>query len=87
MERHERASHYQAFALQPLALIAEFAARQNVDLYGYKAHDRSLRDAIVFFGHAVDDPSIIKKYTPDEQVKTSAAVIMRHSNSLSLASA
>ena len=67
MERHENASHYQGFALQPLVLVAEFAARQNVDLYGYKANDHTLRDAIVFFGKAVDDPSLIKQYTSDEQ--------------------
>ncbi|HEY4358015.1 MAG TPA: alginate lyase family protein [Acidobacteriaceae bacterium] len=68
MTRHERATHYQAFALQPLVLIAEFAARQHVDLYGYKAHDRSLRDAIVFFGRAVDTPEIVKQYTTDAQL-------------------
>ena len=35
MARHENAIHYQAFALQPLIMIAEFAERQNVDLYAY----------------------------------------------------
>lgn len=70
MERHERASHYQTFALQPLVLIAEFAARQGVDLYGYKSREgKTIKDAIVFFGKSVDDPSILKQYTPDEQVK------------------
>jgi poly(beta-D-mannuronate) lyase len=69
MERHERASHYQGFALQPLVLIAEFAEGQGVDLYGYQANGHNLRDAIVFFGRAVDDPSLIKQYTSDEQLK------------------
>jgi poly(beta-D-mannuronate) lyase len=69
MERHERATHYQAFALQPLVLIAALAERQNVDLYGFKAHGRTVRDGIVFFGRAVDDPGIVKKYTADEQMK------------------
>jgi poly(beta-D-mannuronate) lyase len=67
MARHENASHYQGFALQPLVLVAELATRQGVDLYAYKANDHTLRDAIIFLGRAVDDPSIIKQYTPDEQ--------------------
>jgi poly(beta-D-mannuronate) lyase len=69
MARHENASHYQGFALQPLVLIAEFAVRQGVDLYAFSANGHTLRDAIIFLGHAVDDPSIIKQYTPDEQKK------------------
>jgi poly(beta-D-mannuronate) lyase len=68
MDRHERATHYQAFALQPLVLIAAFGARQNVDLYGYSANGHTLYDAIVFLGKAIEDPSLIKQYTPDEQV-------------------
>jgi len=69
MERHERATHYQGFALQPLVVIAELATRQGVDLYAHKANEHTLRDAIVFFGRAVNDPSLIKQYTPDEQMK------------------
>ena len=69
MARHERASHYQTFALQPLVPIAEFAVRQHIDLYSYAPNGRSIRDAIIFFGRAVDDPSIIKQYTSDEQDK------------------
>jgi poly(beta-D-mannuronate) lyase len=68
MARHERAIHYQGFALQPLIVIAQFGARQNVDLYGYQAHGHSLRDAIVFFGRAVDDPSLVQPYTSDTQL-------------------
>ncbi|MFZ0339356.1 MAG: alginate lyase family protein [Terracidiphilus sp.] len=67
MVRHENATHYQGFALQPLVLIAEFAARQGVDLYSYKANGHTLRDAIVFFGRAVDDPRLILRYTRDHQ--------------------
>jgi len=67
MARHENAIHYQGFALEPLVLIAEFATRQGIELYGYQAHGRTLRDAIVFFGRAVDDPSLIKPYTTDVQ--------------------
>jgi poly(beta-D-mannuronate) lyase len=67
MARHENAIHYQAFALEPLVTIAEFATRQGYDLYGYSAHGRTLRDAIVFFGRAVDDPGLVKAYTSDTQ--------------------
>jgi len=67
MARNERASHYQTFALQPLVPLAEFAARQNVDLYGYAPNGGSIEDAIIFFGRSVDDPSIIKQYTPEKQ--------------------
>jgi poly(beta-D-mannuronate) lyase len=65
MARHENAIHYQGFALQPLVLIAQFATRQDIDLYGYQAHGRTLRDAIVFFGRAFDDPGLVKPYTAD----------------------
>lgn len=67
MGRHERATHYQTFALQPLVMIAELATRQKIDLYRYAEHGRTIRDAIVFFGRAVDDPRIIKQYTTDAQ--------------------
>jgi poly(beta-D-mannuronate) lyase len=67
MARHENATHYQGFALQPLVLIAQFGARQGVDLYGYQVHGRTLRDAIIFFGRAVDDPSLIKPYSTETQ--------------------
>ena len=68
MARFERATHYQGFALQPLVVIAEFATRQHTDLYAYQSHGRTLREAIVFFGRAVDDPSLIKPYTTEPQV-------------------
>jgi poly(beta-D-mannuronate) lyase len=67
MARHENAIQYQGFALQPLVLIAQFAARQGIDLYAYQARSCTLRDAIVFFGRAVDDPSLVKPYTLDAQ--------------------
>jgi poly(beta-D-mannuronate) lyase len=67
MARHENAIHYQGFALQPLVLIAQFAARQGIDLYGYQSHGRKLLDAILFFGRAVDDPALVEPYTNDTQ--------------------
>ena len=68
MDRHERATHYQGFALQPLIVIAEFAERQRVDLYAYQIHGHTLRDAIVFYGNAIDNPALIKPYTSDTQL-------------------
>ncbi len=68
MARHERALPYQIFALDPLILIAEFASRQGMDLYSYNAHGQALRTAIVFFGRAMADPSLIKAYTPEDQI-------------------
>ena len=67
MARHENAIHYQAFALQPLIMVAEFAERQNVDLYGYSEHGRTIRNAVTFLGKAIGDPSVVKQYTSDEQ--------------------
>ena len=67
MARHENAIHYQGFALRPLILIAEFASRQNIDLYAHHSHHRTLRDAILFYGRAVADPSLVKPYTSDAQ--------------------
>jgi hypothetical protein len=36
-------------------------------LYGYQVEGHSLRDAIIFFGRAVDDPGLIKPYTTETQ--------------------
>lgn len=67
MARHENAIHYQAFALQPLIMIAEFGERQHVDLYGVSEHGRTIRNAVVFLGQAIADPSMVRKYADDEQ--------------------
>ena len=67
MARHENAIHYQAFALQPLIMVAEFAERQNIPLYAYSANGHTIRDAVTFLGKAVADPGVIKQYTTDEQ--------------------
>jgi poly(beta-D-mannuronate) lyase len=69
MARHERAIHYQSFALQPLIPLAEFAQRQDVPLYAYKSHTgRTIKDAVNFLGEALANPDIIKNYTPDAQM-------------------
>lgn len=74
MARSERSIHYQSFALQPLIPIAAFAQRQHVPLYSYTSPTgHTIADAIDFLGKAVADPSIVKAYTPDEQMVDSNA--------------
>jgi poly(beta-D-mannuronate) lyase len=69
MARHERAIHYQSFALQPLTPLASFAERQHVPLYQYRSPSgRTVLDAVNFFGEALANPEIIKAYTPDTQM-------------------
>jgi hypothetical protein len=69
LARHERAIHYQSFALQPLVPLAEFAERQHVPLYSYKSPTgKTIRDAVNFLGEAVANPQIAKAYVPDEQM-------------------
>ena len=69
MARFERAIHYQAFALQPLVPLAEFAERQHVPLYEYKSPTgHTIHDAVNFLGAALANPEIIKAYTPVEQL-------------------
>jgi poly(beta-D-mannuronate) lyase len=69
MARHERAIHYQSFALQPLAPLASFAQRQHVPLYQYRSPTgRTIHDAVNFLGEALANPEIIKAYTPDAQL-------------------
>lgn len=74
MARAERAIHYQSFALQPLVTTAELAERQGVSLYSYSSPTgHTIADAINFLGEAVADPSIVKAYTPEEQLLDSDA--------------
>jgi poly(beta-D-mannuronate) lyase len=69
MARHERAIHYQSFALQPLTPLADFAERQHIPLYAYQSPaGRTILDAVHFFGTAVADPSLVKPYTDDPQL-------------------
>jgi hypothetical protein len=69
MARHERAIHYQSFALQPLTPLASFAERQHIPLYSYKSPTgRTIHDAVNFLGEALANPEIIKAYTPDAQM-------------------
>ena len=51
--RHEQALHYQNYALLPLVTIAEIAAQQGIDLYGYEAHGRSIHNAVDYLVSAL----------------------------------
>jgi hypothetical protein len=69
MARHERAIHYQSFALQPLAPLASFVERQHVPLYEYRSPTgRTIRDAVNFLGAAVANPAIVKPYASEDQL-------------------
>jgi len=68
MDRHERALHYQNYALLPLVGIAELASRQGYDLY--KEHgraSRSIHDAVRFLLAALDDQSLVRRYASEPQ--------------------
>jgi len=64
MQRKENSIHYQAFALQPLIPIAEFAERQGIPLYAYASKSgKTIHDAVLFLTQAVADPAIVSVYT------------------------
>jgi poly(beta-D-mannuronate) lyase len=67
MARHENALHYQSFALAPLVMIAELAARQGVDLYSLRANGHTIDDAVDFLVRASSDPSLMKQYASEPQ--------------------
>jgi len=68
MQRDELAIHYQAFALEPLIPLAEFASRQGIDLYSYKSPTgRTISDAMIFLGNAVENPALVKPFQPQVQ--------------------
>ena len=67
MARHENALHYQSFALAPLVMIAELAARQGIDLYSLRVNGHTIGDAVDFLVQASADPSLVKKYASEPQ--------------------
>jgi hypothetical protein len=67
MARHELAMHYQAFAIEPLVMIAELAYRQGLNIYSVEQRGHRLSDAVNFLSRALAYPSIIRKYTPEAQ--------------------
>jgi poly(beta-D-mannuronate) lyase len=71
MARHENALHYQSFALAPLVMIAELAARQGhgreTDLYSLRVNGHTIADAVDFLVRASANPSLAKKYASEPQ--------------------
>jgi poly(beta-D-mannuronate) lyase len=67
MARHENALHYQSFALTPLVMIAELAARQGIDLYSLRVNGHTIADAVSFLVRASADPALVKKYASEPQ--------------------
>ncbi|HUB17102.1 MAG TPA: alginate lyase family protein [Acidobacteriaceae bacterium] len=67
MKRHENALHYQSFALTPLVMIAELAARQGVDLYSVRVNGHTIADAVDFLVRASANPDLMKRYASEEQ--------------------
>jgi poly(beta-D-mannuronate) lyase len=67
MARHENALHYQSFALAPLVMIAELAARQGIDLYSLRVNGHTIDDAVDFLVRASSDPRLVKKYASEPQ--------------------
>jgi poly(beta-D-mannuronate) lyase len=67
MARHELALHYQAFAVEPLVMIAALAERQGYNIYALEQNHRTLADAVAFLNRAFADPTLVKKYASEPQ--------------------
>jgi poly(beta-D-mannuronate) lyase len=67
MSRHENALHYQNFALAPLAMIAELAARQGVDLYSLRVNGHTFLEGVNFLIKASTFPDVMKRYATEKQ--------------------
>lgn len=67
MARHERAIAYQNFALGPLIMTAELAARQGIDLHALGRNDRTMHDAVAFLAAAIDDPKRVTRHAAEPQ--------------------
>jgi poly(beta-D-mannuronate) lyase len=65
--RHENALHYQSFALTPLIMIAELAARQGADLYGIRVNGHTISDAVDFLVRASANLDLMKQYASEPQ--------------------
>lgn len=61
-ERGARALWYQRHAIASLVAIAEMAAVQGLDLYGYQVGGRDLHRAVAFLVAAVEDQTIVWPY-------------------------
>jgi len=67
MQRHENALHYQSFALTPLVMIAELAARQGTDLYSLRVNGHTIADAVGFLVRASANLDLMKQYASEPQ--------------------
>lgn len=61
-ERGARALWYQRHAIASLTVIAEIAAVQGYDLYGFERNGRDLHRAVRFLLDAVDEPLLVEGY-------------------------
>ncbi|MFO1047425.1 MAG: alginate lyase family protein [Geminicoccaceae bacterium] len=61
--RGPRALWYQRHALASLVVIAEIAANQGIDLYGYSVDGRNLHLAVRFLLDAIADPKLVQPYS------------------------
>ena len=67
MARHENALHYQSFALAPLVMTAELAARQGTDLYNVRVNSHTIADAVNFLVRASANLDLMKQYASEPQ--------------------
>ncbi len=67
MARHENALHYQSFALTPLVMTAELAARQRTDLYSVRVNSHTIADAVDFLVRASANLDLMKQYASEPQ--------------------
>ena len=67
MARHENALHYQSFALEPLVIVVQLAARQGLDLYGLRVNGHTIADAVNFLLRASANPGLMKQYASEPQ--------------------
>ena len=67
MARHENALHYQSFALAPLVMVAELAARQGTNLYSIRSNGHTIADAVDFLVHASANLDLMKQYASEPQ--------------------
>ena len=67
MARHENALHYQSFALEPLVMVADLAARQGTDIYSVRSNGHTIADAVGFLVRASANLDLMKQYASEPQ--------------------
>jgi poly(beta-D-mannuronate) lyase len=66
MKRGSRARYYEAFALGPLVLLAEFAERNGIPAYG--KCDRAMHRIVAFSVSSMSDPSAVEALASEKQM-------------------